>query len=431
MKLRLFILLAVALLTICILRRHWDNINIPLSINYDTERIYAHFDIGEINSKVKLLIDLNANLSWISNSKSNLSNSCSLFSEEANVNFRYFHYDFIGDIASECFFYDDWYFNFCSFALVYSLPSPYIYEKGILALGHNTKGNYSLTQQLKSKEAIAKNVFSIQINKTAGTLSFGDDSLLDCAKNNKKYECNIHNTTSPNWNCYIKHIAVSIPKSSTQQETYPYAVDSIVEFRTNKAYMYVPINIFQHITEHIFSDRLKNGICYEMSDLRRKEIICKKSSLNKENKISFIIDDFKVTFSEDELFTNEIDLINDNVKFNFVCIRNLKKIEFGISFISKIAMAFDNDNQKIRMYQDSLLSSNDFNLNESSSSSLTNNDNKKHNSVYLLISFLTLSSGALVLLFIIIHYKKKKMHDTYYNSHEILLNNGKLPLAKD
>lgn len=422
-------LVFIVLLSNCLQDKpHWDYIHFPLTIDDNTNRILAQIVLGEIHSVNRLTIDIDSNLTWISNAQNLLSSSFSL-SIQQNIKFYQLYYEFNGDIAKEYFFFENEYLHFCTFALVYLLPSPHLYQTSILALGHNAQSNYSLTEQLINEEAITKNVFMIHIENDKGTLYLGDDSLSPVAQSNKLHECSINNITSPYWNCYIKHIAVSTWKTDTQKVTFPYAVNSIVEFSTNKPLMYVPIDVLQHITHYLFSDRINKNLCYEISHRQSKEILCQKHAVNKVNTISFIIEDFKVTFNELDLFVEDSQLSKDEMKFGIVSIRILSNIVFGILFIKKINMAFDKEEQKVRMYKDSLLSFNDIDINQSS---LADSNDKPYKTLfYSLICFVGFCVGVIVLLFIVRHFKKKKLKEMYHKTQEILLQNHKLSIMKE
>ena len=294
--------------------------------------------------------------------------------------------------------------------------------------------NYSLLDQLEIRSIIGRKISIIEFNNNnKGKIYF--DVLPNIIMENYFHYglCKLKINSDKkilnnNWQCEIKEIILK------DNNLIKFDYIEKIKFDYNQEKNFFPLKYLINLETEYFNDLLNNGNCNFGIKNNLYTFTCFKDSydlLQNLGNISIILNNWKIDLTINNLF--KFDSIDDEYEFMLYAEENNKDFIFGSNFLKQFIMTFNEDEEKIGFYNDSIVhlykgtcekpnntkivtpfkppfEDDDNEINNNNNEQINNNYKKKYYINYLMI-IIILFLGLFVLWLLFRYIKRMKYKD--------------------
>ena len=295
--------------------------------------------------------------------------------------------------------------------------------------------NYSLLDQLEIRSIIGRKISIIEFNNNNNKGKIYFDVLPNIIMENYYHYglCKLKINSDKkilnnNWQCEIKEIILK------DNNLIKFDYIEKIKFDYNQEKNFFPLKYLINLETEYFNDLLNNGNCNFGIKNNLYTFTCFKDSydlLQNLGNISIILNNWKIDLTIDNLF--KFDSIDDEYEFMLYAEENNKDFIFGSNFLKQFIMTFNEDEEKIGFYNDSIVhlykgtcekpnntkivtpfippfEDDDNEINNNNNEQINNNNKKNYYINYLLI-IIILILGLFVLWLLFRYIKRKKYKD--------------------
>ena len=295
--------------------------------------------------------------------------------------------------------------------------------------------NYSLLDQLETRSIIGRKISIIEFNNKNNKGKIYFDVLPNIIMENYYHYglCKLKINSDKkilnnNWQCEIKEIILK------DNNLIKFDYIEKIKFDYNQEKNFFPLKYLINLETEYFNDLLNNGNCNFGIKNNLYTFTCFKDSydlLQNLGNISIILNNWKIDLTINNLF--KFDSIDDEYEFMLYAEENNKDFIFGSNFLKQFIMTFNEDEEKIGFYNDSIVhlykgtcekpnntkivtpfkppfEEDDNEINNNNNEQINNNYKKKYYINYLMI-IIILFLGLFVLWLLFRYIKRKKYKD--------------------
>ena len=154
-----------------------------------------------------------------------------------------------------------------------------------------------------------------------------------------------------NWQCEIKEIIIN------NNNLIKFNYNEKIKFDYNQEKNFFPLKYLIHLETEYFNDLLNNGYCNFGIKNNLYTFTCFKDSFNDSlqnlGNISIILNNWKIDLTVNNLF--KYDEIDEEYEFTFYAEEYNKDFIFGSSFLKQFIMTFNEDEEQIGFYNNSIV----------------------------------------------------------------------------
>ena len=294
--------------------------------------------------------------------------------------------------------------------------------------------NYSLLDQLETRSIIGRKISIIEFNNKNNKGKIYFDVLPNIIMENYYHYglCKLKINSDKkilnnNWQCEIKEIIIK------DNNLIKFDYIEKLKFDYNQEKNFFPLKYLINLETEYFNDLLNNGNCNFGIKNNLYTFTCFKDSydlLQNLGNISIILNNWKIDLTIDNLF--KFDSIDDEYEFMLYAEENNKDFIFGSNFLKQFIMTFNEDEEKIGFFNNSIVhlykgtcekpnnskivtpfippfEEDDNEINNNKNEQINNNN--KNNYINYLMIIIILILGLFVLWLIFRYIKRKKYKD--------------------
>ena len=294
--------------------------------------------------------------------------------------------------------------------------------------------NYSLLDQLETRSIIGRKISIIEFNNKNNKGKIYFDVLPNIIMENYYHYglCKLKINSDKkilnnNWQCEIKEIIIK------DNNLIKFDYIEKIKFDYNQEKNFFPLKYLINLETEYFNDLLNNGNCNFGIKNNLYTFTCFKDSydlLQNLGNISIILNNWKIDLTINNLF--KFDSIDDEYEFMLYAEENNKDFIFGSNFLKQIIMTFNEDEEKIGFFNNSIVhlykgtcekpnnskivtpfippfEEDDNEINNNKNEQINNNN--KNNYINYLLIVIILFLGLFVLWLIFRYIKRKKYKD--------------------
>ena len=294
--------------------------------------------------------------------------------------------------------------------------------------------NYSLLDQLETRSIIGRKISIIEFNNKNNKGKIYFDVLPNIIMENYYHYglCKLKINSDKkilnnNWQCEIKEIITS------NNNLIKFDYIEKIKFDYNQEKNFFPLKYLINLETEYFNDLLNNGNCNFGIKNNLYTFTCFKDSydlLQNLGNISIILNNWKIDLTINNLF--KFDSIDDEYEFMLYAEENNKDFIFGSNFLKQFIMTFNEDEEKIGFFNNSIVhlykgtcekpnnskivtpfippfEEDDNEINNNKNEQINNNN--KNNYINYLLIVIILFLGLFVLWLIFRYIKRKKYKD--------------------
>ncbi len=294
--------------------------------------------------------------------------------------------------------------------------------------------NYSLLDQLETRSIIGRKISIIEFNNKNNKGKIYFDVLPNIIMENYYHYglCKLKINSDKkilnnNWQCEIKEIIIK------DNNLIKFDYIEKLKFDYNQEKNFFPLKYLINLETEYFNDLLNNGNCNFGIKNNLYTFTCFKDSydlLQNLGNISIILNNWKIDLTINNLF--KFDSIDDEYEFMLYAEENNKDFIFGSNFLKQFIMTFNEDEEKIGFFNNSIVhlykgtcekpnnskivtpfippfEEDDNEINNNKNEQINNNN--KNNYINYLMIIIILILGLFVLWLIFRYIKRKKYKD--------------------
>ena len=294
--------------------------------------------------------------------------------------------------------------------------------------------NYSLLDQLETRSIIGRKISIIEFNNKNNKGKIYFDVLPNIIMENYYHYglCKLKINSDKkilnnNWQCEIKEIIIK------DNNLIKFDYIEKIKFDYNQEKNFFPLKYLINLETEYFNDLLNNGNCNFGIKNNLYTFTCFKDSydlLQNLGNISIILNNWKIDLTINNLF--KFDSIDDEYEFMLYAEENNKDFIFGSNFLKQFIMTFNEDEEKIGFFNNSIVhlykgtcekpnnskivtpfippfEEDDNEINNNKNEQINNNN--KNNYINYLMIIIILILGLFVLWLIFRYIKRKKYKD--------------------
>ena len=294
--------------------------------------------------------------------------------------------------------------------------------------------NYSLLDQLETRSIIGRKISIIEFNNKNNKGKIYFDVLPNIIMENYYHYglCKLKINSDKkilnnNWQCEIKEIIIK------DNNLIKFDYIEKIKFDYNQEKNFFPLKYLINLETEYFNDLLNNGNCNFGIKNNLYTFTCFKDSydlLQNLGNISIILNNWKIDLTINNLF--KFDSIDDEYEFMLYAEENNKDFIFGSNFLKQFIMTFNEDEEKIGFFNNSIVhlykgtcekpnnskivtpfippfEEDDNEINNNKNEQINNNN--KNNYINYLLIVIILFLGLFVLWLIFRYIKRKKYKD--------------------
>ena len=294
--------------------------------------------------------------------------------------------------------------------------------------------NYSLLDQLETRSIIGRKISIIEFNNKNNKGKIYFDVLPNIIMENYYHYglCKLKINSDKkilnnNWQCEIKEIILK------DNNLIKFDYIEKIKFDYNQEKNFFPLKYLINLETEYFNDLLNNGNCNFGIKNNLYTFTCFKDSydlLQNLGNISIILNNWKIDLTINNLF--KFDSIDDEYEFMLYAEENNKDFIFGSNFLKQFIMTFNEDEEKIGFFNNSIVhlykgtcekpnnskivtpfippfEEDDNEINNNKNEQINNNN--KNNYINYLMIIIILILGLFVLWLIFRYIKRKKYKD--------------------
>jgi hypothetical protein len=294
--------------------------------------------------------------------------------------------------------------------------------------------NYSLLDQLETRSIIGRKISIIEFNNKNNKGKIYFDVLPNIIMENYYHYglCKLKINSDKkilnnNWQCEIKEIITN------NNNLIKFDYIEKIKFDYNQEKNFFPLKYLINLETEYFNDLLNNGNCNFGIKNNLYTFTCFKDSydlLQNLGNISIILNNWKIDLTIDNLF--KFDSIDDEYEFMLYAEENNKDFIFGSNFLKQFIMTFNEDEEKIGFFNNSIVhlykgtcekpnnskivtpfippfEEDDNEINNNKNEQINNNN--KNNYINYLLIVIILFLGLFVLWLVFRYIKRKKYKD--------------------
>ena len=294
--------------------------------------------------------------------------------------------------------------------------------------------NYSLLDQLETRSIIGRKISIIEFNNKNNKGKIYFDVLPNIIMENYYHYglCKLKINSDKkilnnNWQCEIKEIIIK------DNNLIKFDYIEKLKFDYNQEKNFFPLKYLINLETEYFNDLLNNGNCNFGIKNNLYTFTCFKDSydlLQNLGNISIILNNWKIDLTINNLF--KFDSIDDEYEFMLYAEENNKDFIFGSNFLKQFIMTFNEDEEKIGFFNNSIVhlykgtcekpnnskivtpfippfEEDDNEINNNNNKQINNNN--KNNYINYLMIIIILILGLFVLWLVFRYIKRKKYKD--------------------
>ena len=294
--------------------------------------------------------------------------------------------------------------------------------------------NYSLLDQLETRSIIGRKISIIEFNNKNNKGKIYFDVLPNIIMENYYHYglCKLKINSDKkilnnNWQCEIKEIIIK------DNNLIKFDYIEKLKFDYNQEKNFFPLKYLINLETEYFNDLLNNGNCNFGIKNNLYTFTCFKDSydlLQNLGNISIILNNWKIDLTINNLF--KFDSIDDEYEFMLYAEENNKDFIFGSNFLKQFIMTFNEDEEKIGFFNNSIVhlykgtcekpnnskivtpfippfEEDDNEINNNKNEQINNNN--KNNYINYLLIVIILFLGLFVLWLVFRYIKRKKYKD--------------------
>ena len=294
--------------------------------------------------------------------------------------------------------------------------------------------NYSLLDQLETRSIIGRKISIIEFNNKNNKGKIYFDVLPNIIMENYYHYglCKLKINSDKkilnnNWQCEIKEIIIK------DNNLIKFDYNEKIKFDYNQEKNFFPLKYLINLETEYFNDLLNNGNCNFGIKNNLYTFTCFKDSydlLQNLGNISIILNNWKIDLTINNLF--KFDSIDDEYEFMLYAEENNKDFIFGSNFLKQFIMTFNEDEEKIGFFNNSIVhlykgtcekpnnskivtpfippfEEDDNEINNNKNEQINNNN--KNNYINYLLIVIILFLGLFVLWLVFRYIKRKKYKD--------------------